>query len=140
MSRTVAFRLCSLLVFALVSCKARPEAASVRRPAEPQVTDSLYRIVRRMLTVRNPAAMYYAQICETGRILDSLGEKEGMRRINAMLDTAYSKRDDAASARVEELLATRVFEVEPSPCDTLDRIVRRADSMPDPPRPRLPGL
>lgn len=45
MSRAVAFCLFSLLTLSLVACNTRPQAATVRRPAEPRVTGSSVHLV-----------------------------------------------------------------------------------------------
>lgn len=84
-------------------------AREATRAHPPERGDSLARLLRRLLTDRDPVAIAQAITCENDRLISIYGPHEANRIAKEVEETTYSWRDRSALRRVGGAIANHVF-------------------------------
>ncbi len=103
---------CVLLVSA---CK--HEASQYARPGDdPHDTDSLYALSRRILSDSDPVTVWSEIVCEMSRLMRELGPDVASRRIDATMDTVYSRAEHRRRDQIDVKLGNHAYPVDSAGC------------------------
>jgi hypothetical protein len=101
----------------------------------PADTDSLYKLLRRLLVDSNPRPVFQAYVCEQARVSDRLPAQDVERRFAVLMDTVFTSSERQYFERnVDARLANELYTLDKEHCGP--DFDETGPARPNPNRPR----
>ncbi len=111
-------------------CK-RHTSVYARPGDDPHDTDTLYALYRQILTDSDPVFIWGRTACEISAMMDRLGPDVASRRIDAALDTVYTRAERRKRNQIDVRLGNREYPVDSIGCAELIQNKERAKAKVD---------